>query len=94
MKQDPIFPDFSTSLEAILKEGARQLLQQAIENEVSEYLEKYSNKGADNRKTVRRNGYLPERSIQSGIGAIRIKQPRVRGGGYSSTILPKRVSTN
>lgn len=89
MKQDPIFPDFSTSLEAILKEGARKLLQQAIENEVSEYLEKHSNKGADNRKIVRRNGYLPERSIQSGIGAIRIKQPRVRGGGYSSTILPK-----
>ena len=31
--------DFSTSLESILREGARKLLQQAIENEVSEYLE-------------------------------------------------------
>lgn len=89
MKQDPIFPDFSTSLEAILKEGAQKLLQQAIENEVAEYLELHSIKGADNRKAVRRNGYLPERSIQSGIGSIRIKQPRVRGSSYSSAILPK-----
>lgn len=89
MKQDPIFPDFSTSLEAILKEGARKLLQQAIESEVTEYLEQHSIRGADNRNIVRRNGYLPERSIQSGIGSILIKQPRVRGGGYSSAILPK-----
>ena len=89
MKQNPIFPDFSTSLEAILKEGAQKLLQQAIENEVAEYLELHSIKGADNRKAVRRNGYLPERSIQSGIGSIRIKQPRVRGSSYSSAILPK-----
>jgi len=96
MKQNPIFPDFSTSLEAILKEGAQKLLQQAIENEVAEYLELHSIKGADNRKAVRRNGYLPERSIQSGIGSIRIKQPRVRGSSYSSAILPKylrRVSS-
>ena len=34
MKQDDIFPEFATSLEDILREGARKLLQQAIENEV------------------------------------------------------------
>ena len=82
MKQDLIFPDFFTSLEAILREGAQKLLQQAIENEVIEYLERHSLKGPDNRKVVRRNGYLPKRSIQSGIGPISIKQPRVRGGQY------------
>ncbi len=33
MKKDLIFPDLSTSLEDILREGAKKLLQQAIENE-------------------------------------------------------------
>ncbi|MCH9627811.1 MAG: IS256 family transposase ISPaac1 [Chlamydiales bacterium] len=89
MKQDHIFPDFSTSLEAILKQGAQKLLQQAIENELTEYLQQHQSRGADNRKIVRRNGYLPERSIQTGIGSISIKQPRVRGDNYSSVILPK-----
>ena len=91
MKQDDIFPEFATSLEVILKEGAQKLLQQAIEAEVAEYLEKHQARGADNRKVVKRNGYLPERSLQTGIGSITIKQPRVRGEVYSSAILPKYV---
>ena len=89
MKQDDIFPGFATSLEVILREGAQKLLQQAIETEVAEYLEKHQARGADNRKVVKRNGYLPERDLQTGIGSITIKQPRVRGEAYSSAILPK-----
>ncbi len=86
MKKDLIFSDFQTSLEDILREGARQLLQQAIENEVIEHLEHI--KGQGNQQGVKRNGYLPQRHIQSGIGPIQVKQPRVRSSRFSSAILP------
>jgi len=89
MKQDDIFPGFATSLEVILKQGAQKLLQQAIETEVAEYLEQHQARGVDNRRVVKRNGYLPERSLQTGVGPIPIKQPRIRGEEYSSAILPK-----
>ncbi len=89
MAQDDIFSDFSTSLDNILREGAHKLLQQAIEVEVAEYLDNHQARGADNRRMVKRNGYLPERSLQTGVGPIKIKQPRVRGEAYSSAILPK-----
>ncbi len=89
MKKDDIFPGFATTLEVILRKGAQKLLQQAIETEIGEYLEKHQARGADNRKVVKRNGYLPERALQTGVGSITIKQPRVRGEAYSSAILPK-----
>jgi putative transposase len=86
-------------LEAVLREGARKLLQKAIEEEVEEFLERYEqDKGADGHRLVVRNGYMPEREILTGLGPIRIKQPRVddrklgarRGEeGFSSRILPR-----
>lgn len=81
-------------LEETLKNGAKMLLQQAIENEVNEYLEAHKERtDAHNRRQVVRNGYLPERNIQTGVGPIAIKQPRVRDKNgtlkYSSAILPK-----
>ena len=94
MKQDDIFPEFATSLEDILREGARKLLQQAIENEVAEHIERYKNlKDQSSRQMVKRNGYLPQRQIQTGLGAVEIKQPRVRGSRFSSVILPKYLRT-
>ena len=41
-----------------------------------------------------RNGYLPERAIQTGIGPVRVRQPRVRDRGdgairFTSAILPR-----
>jgi len=84
MTKDPICPDFNTSLEEVLRDGARQMLQSAIENEVAEFLEKYSS-----RKDVKRNGYLPQRLIQTGIGPLPIRKPRVRGERFTSALLPK-----
>jgi putative transposase len=90
MEKHDIFSDFRTGLEEILREGARKLLQQAIENEVNECLEMYKGiKNEEGRKTVKRNGYLPKRKIQTGIGSVSIEQPRVRGVQFSSAILPK-----
>ena len=99
MKKDLIFEkidpseQFKTALEETLREGARRLLQQAIENEVQEFLDtSVEVRTGDGRRRIIRNGYLPERSFQTGIGRIPLKQPRVRDKGrerkFISAILP------
>jgi len=84
----------SNPLEEILREGARKMLQAAIENEVLEFIENH--KTITNEKGNRfivRNGYLPTRNIQSSIGKIKIKQPRIRDKSknikFTSSILPR-----
>lgn len=84
---------FKNALEEILREGARKLLAQAIENEVSEYIEmNRDEKDSQNRQLVIRNGYLPERKIQTGLGPISLRQARIRdkreGERFTSAILP------
>lgn len=90
MEKHGIFSDFKAGLEEILREGAKRLLQQAIENEVDEFLELHKHKRDESgRRMVKRNGYLPKRQIQTGLGAVPIEQPRVRGVPFTSAILPK-----
>jgi len=90
MENDDIFSDFRTGLEEIVREGARRMLRQAIENEVQEHIDYYRHmRDEQGRRVVKRNGYMPEREIQTGIGAIGVRKPRVRGMVYDSTILPK-----
>ena len=99
MKNDLIFEDinrpsgdFKNSLEQILREGARKLLQEAIEQEVREFINSSKDRRDEtNRRIVTRNGYLPQREVQTGLGNISIRQPRVRskeGQRFSSSILP------
>lgn len=85
---------FAGALEEVLREGARKLLQQAIEDEVQDYILKHSSiRDENNKRVVIGNGKLPERSIMTGIGPITIQQPRVRdkreGCRFSSSFLPK-----
>jgi putative transposase len=81
------------ALTEVLQEGARTLLAQAIEAEVAEFLARHGAKrDAGGRMRVVRNGYLPERTIQTGIGDVPVKAPRVRDRigrlRFSSSILP------
>jgi putative transposase len=80
-------------LEQLLQEGARKLLQTAIENEVIEYIQFHKDRRDEHgQRLVVRNGHLPEREVASGVGPIRVRQPRVRhrnGESFSSQILPK-----
>src|SRR5258708_23246498 len=80
-------------LEQLLQEGARKLLQAAIENEVIEYIQFHKDRRDENgHRLVVRNGHLPEREGVSGVGPIPVRQPRVRHrdkGRFSSAILPK-----
>ena len=80
-------------LEELLQTGARQMLQAAIENEVAEYVEGHAgHQDADGHRLVVRNGHLPERELVTGIGAVKVRQPRVHdrrpGEKFTSQILP------
>jgi transposase-like protein len=81
-------------LTALLRNGARQLIAQAVEAELQLLLQAHEEQRLpDGRQAVVRNGYLPERSIQTGIGDVDIKVPKVRdrsGSGirFTSALLP------
>ena len=82
------------ALTQVLREGARTLLAQAIEAEVAEFLGQHADKrDAAGRMRLVRNGYLPERAIQTGIGEVPVTAPRVRDRAgelrFSSSILPR-----
>lgn len=54
--------EFQQSLEEIIRDGARKMLQQAVENEVEEFVKQFCNvRNEKGRRVVTRNGYLPER---------------------------------
>lgn len=80
----------------ILRAGARDLIQQAVEAELSVLLEAHSgDRTDDGRARLVRHGHLPERDVITGIGAVPVKVPRVRDRGnaadkirFTSTILP------
>jgi len=62
----------------LLRDGARRMLAQAVEAEVAAYVEAHAHlKDHAGRHQVVRNGHLPERAIQTGLGEIQVKQPRV-----------------
>jgi len=84
------------ALEELARRGARKLLAQALDAEIAEHLEKHCDlRDDEGRRLVVRNGNLPERELVTGIGPLRIRQPRVddRALGpeerFSSQILPR-----
>lgn len=65
-------------LEEIARQGARQMLQQAIEQEVAEYVEQHRHRlDEQGHRLVVRNGHKPPRTILSGCGPLEVSQPRV-----------------
>jgi putative transposase len=81
-------------LEQIIREGARRLLQAAIENEVAEHVERLKElKDEKGHRMVVKNGSSPERTLVTGVGPLTIKQPRVydkrEGESFTSAILPR-----
>ena len=67
------------TLDELAREGARRMLVFALDEEVESYVAAHV-EARDERghRLVVRNGHLPERSIQTPMGEIPIKQPRVR----------------
>ncbi len=94
-KPEPLVDD---PISDILRQGARKLFAEALQAEVAGFMTLYADlKDDQGRQRVTRNGYLPEREIQTGIGPVAVKVPRVRDRQadqqterirFSSSILP------
>lgn len=91
-------PETIGVLETVLREGARRMLQAALEAEIEEHIARYKDLVDESgKRAVVRNGYQPERKILTGAGAIPVKRPRVDdrlldAAGkerFTSRILPK-----
>ena len=89
--------EIGLSLDDLVRRGARQVIQRAIEAELGQLLEDYANvKMLGGKQAVVRNGYLPERDILTGAGPVTVKVPKVRdrtGSGvkFNSAIAPPYV---
>ena len=81
-------------LTELLRSGARKLITDAVEVELQQLLSQYASlKNEQGHQQVVRNGYLPEREIQTGIGPIKVKVPKIRdksgqGIKFNSILLP------
>ena len=80
----------------LVRSGARQLIEQALEAELGALLAQFSNETTDEgHARIVRHGHLPEREVMTGVGLIAVKVPRVRDRGaqaekvrFTSSILP------
>ena len=85
------------SLTELLRRGARDLIEQAVEVELQAVLAEYANvTDLTGRQAVVRNGYLPEREILTGLGPVVVRVPKVRdrsksGVKFNSAIVPPYV---
>jgi len=87
-------------LTEVLRAGARELLAKAVEAEVEEFLAGHDAlRTTDGHQRIVRHGHGPERQVQTGIGPVAVRRPKVRDRGsdetagerirFSSAILPK-----
>ena len=85
------------SLTELLRRGARDLIENAVEVELQGLLEAYANvTDLAGRQAVVRNGYLPEREILTGLGPVAVRVPKVRdrsktGVKFNSAVVPPYV---
>ncbi len=96
---EPKLGEARSVLDEIVKEGAQQLLRAALEAEVVDFVDRHRAIVDDQqRRQIVRNGFLPERDVLTGAGALQVKQPRVRDLRevdapekicFSSSILPR-----
>ena len=90
VKADPLL--------AVLREGARRMLTQAIEAEVEAFLATHAGLvDQQGRRRLVRNGHAPERRLQTGIGPLEVRRPKLRDRGrvadggpirFTSAVLP------
>ena len=79
---------------AVLREGARRMLMQAIEAEVEAFLAAHAGLAdAQGRRRLVRNGHAPERQLQTGIGPVEVRRPKVRDRGAAADAEPIRFTS-
>jgi len=93
-REKQVAEESRSALDDILREGARRMLQAAVEAEVADYVDQHAalTDPATGRRLVVRNGHQPERAVQSSLGDIAVQKPRVHdrrpGMTFTSSILP------
>ena len=81
----------------LLRTGAKKLIHQYVEAELAELLEHHqSDLTCEGKQAVVRNGYHPEREIQTGIGSVPVNIPKVRSRNgqavtFRSALVPPYV---
>jgi putative transposase len=89
--------EIGLGLDEMVRRGARQVIQEAVEAELAELMERFGNvKTLHGQRAVVRNGYLPERDILTAAGPIAVKVPKVRdrsgtGVKFNSAVVPPYV---
>ncbi len=84
-------------LTEMLRVGAQQLIQQAVEVELQGLLAEHADRRtAEGNAGVVRNGHLPTRELQTGIGPVVVKIPKVRAKSgepvtFRSALVPPYV---
>ena len=85
------------ALTELIRSGARELIGKALEAEVSELLAEFVGRQDERgRAAVVRNGYQPAREIQTGIGPVTVRVPKVRSRdgevvSFQSALVPPYV---
>jgi transposase-like protein len=93
----PGLAEIGLGLEDLIRRGARDVIQQAVEAELAQLLEHYENvKTLAGQRAVVRNGYLPKREVLTAVGPVPVQVPKVRdrsGSGvkFNSALLPPYV---
>jgi transposase-like protein len=80
-------------VETVGRLGARLILQQALEDEVTEFLGRACYERAE-EMVSHRNGYEP-RTVKTTSGAVELQRPRVRDAsklGFERRVLGKQVT--
>src|SRR6478672_8656110 len=79
---------------AVLREGARRMLAQAIEAEVEVFLAAHAGLvDEQGRRRLVRNGHAPERRLQTGIGPLEVRRPKLRDRGGVADGVPIRFTS-
>lgn len=80
-------------LTELIRQGARDLIAQAVEAELQQLLAQHQNVMVDGKQAIVRNGFLPGRTLQTGVGDVEVQIPKVRdrsGNGvkFNSNLIP------
>ena len=83
----------SFGLDDLARLGAKRILNQALQLEVEEYVQKFKDqRDTDGKRLVVRNGKAKPRKITTGAGTLDIEAPRVNdrrdNSKFTSKILP------
>jgi putative transposase len=72
-------------LTAVIQAGAKELLRTAVLAEVSTFIAEHAHLlDEEGRQRLVRHGFLPEREMMTGIGAVPVQVPRVRDRGANA----------